>query len=185
MRVSKLPSWFSVASADEVSWCRLMNISCVGYFGTPLGTPTSSGRMIDRWMMMNWNIFGRKRPLPNRGTKKVKLSPWRHMGEWRYSSTIFDHGTRWRWVVTFTPRPLYLRAKSPQYPLDRRLGGSRRSGRCEEEKISTLPRIEPRPSSPPSTLPEFVWRYWIKLGKPSVSITGVPAEIRAKNLPNI
>jgi hypothetical protein len=25
------------------------------------------------------------------------------MGEWRYSSIILDLGTRWRWVVTFTP----------------------------------------------------------------------------------
>jgi hypothetical protein len=25
------------------------------------------------------------------------------MGEWVYSSTIFDLGTRWRWVVSFTP----------------------------------------------------------------------------------
>jgi hypothetical protein len=30
------------------------------------------------------------------------------MGEWRYGSTILDLGTRWRWVVSFTPRPLYL-----------------------------------------------------------------------------
>jgi hypothetical protein len=27
-------------------------------------------------------------------------------GEWRYSSTILDLGTRWRWVVSFTPLPL-------------------------------------------------------------------------------
>jgi hypothetical protein len=29
------------------------------------------------------------------------------MGEWRYSSTILDLGTRWRWVVSFMPWPLY------------------------------------------------------------------------------
>jgi hypothetical protein len=29
-------------------------------------------------------------------------------------------------VVSFTPRPLYLRGKSPRYPLDRRLGGPQR-----------------------------------------------------------
>jgi len=28
-------------------------------------------------------------------------------------------GTSWRWVDSFTPRPLY----PPRYPLDRRLGG--------------------------------------------------------------
>jgi hypothetical protein len=27
------------------------------------------------------------------------------MREWKYSSTILEFG--WRWVVSFTPRPLY------------------------------------------------------------------------------
>jgi hypothetical protein len=35
---------------------------------------------------------------------------------------IFNLGTRWRWVVRFIPWPHYPQAKSPQYPLDRRLG---------------------------------------------------------------
>jgi hypothetical protein len=35
---------------------------------------------------------------------------------------ILDLGTRWRWVVSFTPLPLYPQGKSPWYPLDRRLG---------------------------------------------------------------
>jgi hypothetical protein len=30
------------------------------------------------------------------------------MGEWRYSSTILDLGSRWRWVVSFT-----LRTRAP------------------------------------------------------------------------
>jgi hypothetical protein len=34
------------------------------------------------------------------------------MGEWMYRSTILDLGTSWRWVVCFTPWPLY-----PHYPL--------------------------------------------------------------------
>jgi len=38
---------------------------------------------------------------------------------WRYSST---HSWLRRWVVSFTPRPLYPQGKSPWYPLDRRLG---------------------------------------------------------------
>jgi hypothetical protein len=43
---------------------------------------------------------------------------------------IHDLGTRWSWVVSFTPQPLYLQGKSPWYPLDRRLGGPQsRSGR--------------------------------------------------------
>jgi hypothetical protein len=36
---------------------------------------------------------------------------------------ILNLGTRWRWVVSFTPRPLYTQGKSPWYLLDRRLGG--------------------------------------------------------------
>jgi hypothetical protein len=58
--------------------------------------------------------------------------PWRHMGTWKYSSTILDLGTRWRLVASFTPQPL-----CPRYPLDRRLGGSQnRSGRCWEKSCT-------------------------------------------------
>jgi hypothetical protein len=50
---------------------------------------------------------------------------------------FLDLGTSWRWVVNFTPRPLYPRGKRPGYPLDRRLGGPQsRSGRFGEEKNS-------------------------------------------------
>jgi hypothetical protein len=37
---------------------------------------------------------------------------------------ILDLSTRWRWVVSFTPRPLYPHGKSPRYPLDRGFVGS-------------------------------------------------------------
>jgi hypothetical protein len=52
--------------------------------------------------------------------------------------------TRWRWVVSFTPRPLYPQGKSSWYPLNRRLRGPQsRSGRGSEEKNSQpLPGIE-------------------------------------------
>jgi hypothetical protein len=33
--------------------------------------------------------------------------PWRWMGEWRFSSIFLDLCTTWRWVVSFTPLPLY------------------------------------------------------------------------------
>jgi hypothetical protein len=46
---------------------------------------------------------------------------WRRMGECRYSSTIFDVGTR-SGVVGFTPRPLFRQGKSLRYPMYRRLG---------------------------------------------------------------
>jgi hypothetical protein len=55
---------------------------------------------------------------------------------------------RRRWVVSFTPRPLYPHGKSPWYPLDRRLGGPQsRSGRGGEEKIPSL-RRESNPRTP-------------------------------------
>jgi hypothetical protein len=49
---------------------------------------------------------------------------------------IFDLDTRWRWVVSFTPRLLYPQGMSPLYPLDTRLGGPQiRSRHGGEEKI--------------------------------------------------
>jgi hypothetical protein len=63
---------------------------------------------------------------------------------------ILDLGTSWRWMVSFTPRPLYPLENCPRYPLDRRLGVPQsRSGRCGVETNSLpLPGIEIRPSSP-------------------------------------
>jgi hypothetical protein len=37
---------------------------------------------------------------------------------------ILELDTRWSWVVSFTPQPLYPQRKSPSYPFDRRLVGS-------------------------------------------------------------
>jgi hypothetical protein len=45
------------------------------------------------------------------------------MREWRYNSTIRNFGTRWRWVVSFTPLLLYLQGNGHLFPLYRRLGG--------------------------------------------------------------
>jgi hypothetical protein len=57
------------------------------------------------------------------------------MGEWIIDPCSLDLGSRWRWLVSFTPRPPYPRGKNPQCPLDTRLCGPQiRSGRCEEEK---------------------------------------------------
>jgi hypothetical protein len=63
--------------------------------------------------------------------KWLSITPWWHRGEWMYSSTILDLGTRWRWVASFTLLPLY-----PRYPLDRRLGRLQsRPGRCREKTL--------------------------------------------------
>jgi hypothetical protein len=64
---------------------------------------------------------------------------------------FLDLGTSWRWVVSFTPRPLYPRGKRPRYPFDRRLGGLQsRSGRCGGKKFLTLPGLEFRPLGRPA-----------------------------------
>jgi hypothetical protein len=67
----------------------------------------------------------------------------RHRDIWRNGGItphLLNHGSRWRWVVSFTPRPLYLRGKSPRYPLDRRLGGPQsRSGHSGDEENKSLP----------------------------------------------
>jgi len=48
---------------------------------------------------------------------------------------ILNLGTRWRWVVSFAPQPLYPQGKSPRFPLVRRLGGPQsRSGWGGEQK---------------------------------------------------
>jgi hypothetical protein len=52
------------------------------------------------------------------------------MGEWMYRCFL-DLFTSWRWVVSFTPRPLYPRGKSLQYPLDRKLSGPQSPWRSE------------------------------------------------------
>jgi hypothetical protein len=42
----------------------------------------------------------------------------------RIAPSVLDFGIRWRWVGSFTPRPLYSEGKSLQYPTDRTLGGT-------------------------------------------------------------
>jgi hypothetical protein len=76
---------------------------------------------------------------------------WRSVGEWRYSSTILGLGTRWRWVVSFTPRSLYNRWRSRRYLLDRLGGPQSRSGSCGVEK-SLLPLPESNPGRPARSL---------------------------------
>jgi hypothetical protein len=53
---------------------------------------------------------------------------------------FLDLGISWRWVVSFTPWPLYPWGKSLRYPLDN----------VEKRKFLTLPRLELRPLSRPA-----------------------------------
>jgi hypothetical protein len=104
------------------------------------------------WLVSSIMFFLRDHRCKSKG-KKVKLSLCltkhhamkTYWGSGGLTSHILDLGTRWRWVVSFTPRPLYPQGKSPWYPLDRRLGGPQsRSGHGGEEKNSQPPPgIEP------------------------------------------
>jgi hypothetical protein len=79
----------------------------------------------------------------NRCTKVVSMLLVKHyiMKTYRGSGSmdqgLIHLGTSWRWVVSFTPLPLYPSpGKEPPGPLDRRLGGPQsQSGWAGEVKI--------------------------------------------------
>jgi hypothetical protein len=85
--------------------------------------------------------------------------------EWRSSYNILDLGIRWRSVVTFTTRPLYLQGKSPRHLLARRLGGPQsQSGCCAVKKNPLLlPRIEPQPCSTSLQRKHNLLRPWCEI----------------------
>jgi hypothetical protein len=58
---------------------------------------------------------------------------------------ILELKTRWKWVVSSTPRPLYPQVKRFWYPMDRRVGGPQsQSGHSGEKKNSQpLPWLKP------------------------------------------
>jgi hypothetical protein len=83
------------------------------------------------------------------------------MEEWRYSSTILDLGSRWRWVVSFTPRQLYPRAKNWRCPLDRKLGEPQYcSWRCGGKK-NLAPVGKQTPAFQPVAIPTEI--SWLQL----------------------
>jgi hypothetical protein len=80
-----------------------------------------------------------------------------YWGSGDIAARIFDLGTRWRWVVSFTPRPLYLQGKSPWYPLDRSLGGFQSVWtRWLRENSEPLPGIR----TPDQPTPSPVLYHW-------------------------
>jgi hypothetical protein len=57
------------------------------------------------------------------------------LGSGSITPRILNLGIRWRWVVSFTPRPLYPLGKSCWCPLNRRMGEPQsRSGCCGDKK---------------------------------------------------
>jgi hypothetical protein len=76
-----------------------------------------------------------------------------YWGEEVQLHSFFDLRTGLRWVVSFTPGPLYLQWKNLWYPLDRRVGGPQsRSRRGHEEKNS-----QPQPMKEWSYTSESSW----------------------------
>jgi hypothetical protein len=71
---------------------------------------------------------------------KVKVKVSTYWGSGGIAPHSLDLGTRWRWVVSFTPRE-----KSFWYPLDRRLGEpqNQSGGGVEEKSAQPLPGLEP------------------------------------------
>jgi hypothetical protein len=89
----------------------------------------------------------------DKGKDFLALNYWstiaqRHIGEWRYGSTILDIGTRRRWVIrqfhalaALTPG----KEPPPQYPLYRGVGGllSRYRFCGEDKNFLSLPGMKP------------------------------------------
>jgi hypothetical protein len=113
--------------------------------------------------------------------RNVSHLPLNHIQAfWKYFLMIaLRHGNVWgsgcmdprflyldvssRWVVRFTPRPLYNQVKGPWYSLNRRLDGpQKRPGRRGEEKIldpTGNQTPNPRPSIPqPVVIPTALSR---------------------------
>jgi hypothetical protein len=102
---------------------------------------------------------------------------WKCVGQWRYSSTILNLGTRWRWVVKFTHLPLYSRGKNPRYSLDRRMSGpqglldavEKRKISCPCQESSSV-RLAPQSVSIPT---KVSWSSLISIQTSSLSLLHV------------
>jgi hypothetical protein len=109
-------------------------------------------QVMPRWQVTH--IKGKDKVVPVLLTEHHAMTVY--WGNGGIDPSILDLGTRWRWVISFTPRPLYPQGKSPRYTLDRRLGGLQsRSGHGGEEKnFQPPPGIEPFLS--------LIWHYVVE-----------------------
>jgi hypothetical protein len=111
-----------------------------------LAKERSKSRALPQVLLSCHDLTQRKALRTTHKMRKLFLitMPWRCIEEWRYSSTHSSPRTRWRWVFSFTPLPLYPQGKSPWYRLDRRLCGPQSRSACGEEKNSQpLTGLEP------------------------------------------
>jgi hypothetical protein len=70
------------------------------------------------------------------------------LGSGGIAPCILDLGTRWRWVVSFTPRSLYPQGKSLWCPLDRGWVGPRAVLDAVVKRKIPSPRQESNPRTP-------------------------------------
>jgi hypothetical protein len=93
---------------------------------------------VSPWFRLKSKFLGTSRcPFSLCLTKHSMKTYW---GSGGTAPRILGLGTRWRWVVSFTLRPLYPQGKCPWYTSDRRQGGPQnRSGHGSEEKNSQPP----------------------------------------------
>jgi len=91
-----------------------------------------------------------RKPFLTSSCEKIKVKSLRFIRNhatnayWRSEGTalrVLNLDSWWRWMVSFTPRQIYLGRNSPRYPLDRRGGGpqSRSERDAEERKYFACP----------------------------------------------
>jgi len=61
-----------------------------------------------------------------------------YWGSGGIAACILDLGTRWSWVVSFTPWLLYSQGKRPWYPLDRRMGRPQRRADWSNSFVNSM-----------------------------------------------
>jgi hypothetical protein len=82
------------------------------------------------------------------------------MRKWRYSSIILNLGTRWRWLVSFMPLPLYPWGYNHQYPMDRKSGGPQSwSGCCGGKSLASARNWTRHPPHSLVTILTELWRF--------------------------
>jgi hypothetical protein len=84
------------------------------------------------------------------------------LGEWSCSFTILEVATRWRWMVSFMPQPLYPRGDSPRHPLVRAIGWTQEPiwTLWRREKSFAPARNQTLTVQPVATPSELSWHPW-------------------------
>ena len=142
----------------QYAWPRLyIFISILWIFW---GSPSLKKKCKDGWHVLNPKSLDTTEHLYISKATPV-CTPWRVRGAWSTAPRILNLGTRWRWVVSFMPRPLYPWRKSLHFSLNRRFSEFQsRLGFTEKKNIFLLPRIKPRFFGLPTLVQSLHWlRY--------------------------